>query len=358
MQTAIVTAVDANYLPAACCALLSCVGDGAAKAQAKFFLLACGVAVGDAEKTHNFLESRGLPVEIVMVATDRLQPFWIDGYVSVATYARLLLPDFFDDRWDRVLYLDADTRSMVPLQPLLCAILHGKPVGAVHDYLRYMIYGMEECRKRLSLRSDAPYFNAGIMCFDWRATIASGLLLRARAYATESAHLCKSHDQDALNKAFEGAWTPLDPRWNFMTVAIPEDVFRLYYPPRLRPNISHFAGPLKPWMGNFPERFEHHRAWYRDLLRGSPWPHFAEQDSPLRTPWPPGRVRVKRWLMAQRVRLQAAFERRLHAETAAAQHTRNVDPRESPLIEASQRHDANPELEHLLDNMIAEAAGS
>lgn len=352
MRNAIVTAVDSKYLPAACCALLSCIVDGEADAQAGFFLLACDVSQGDAERAHSFLKSRGLSVEIIVIGADRFQPFRIDSYVSAATYSRLLLPEFFDDRWDRLLYLDADTRIMARLQTLLDANLHGKPVGAVHDYLRYIIYGMEDSRKRLALRSDAPYFNAGVICFDWRATIASGLLHRAQAFATESAHLCNSHDQDALNKAFEGAWAPLDPRWNFMTVAVPDDVFRLYYPAKFRPYISHFAGPVKPWTASFPERFEQHRAWYRDLLGGSPWPDFV---APL---VPSGADRLKGWILAQRGRLQAAFQRLSRPEAKAAQQLQNAGAWKSPPTEASLDGEANPELEHLLDQMIAEAAGS
>jgi lipopolysaccharide biosynthesis glycosyltransferase len=360
MRNAIVTAADSTYLPAACCALLSCVGDGEAKGQAKFFLLACDVSARDAEKARSFLESRGTPAEIVVIGTDRFQPFRIDSYVSAATYSRLLLPEFFDDRWDRLLYLDADTRIMVALQPLLEASLQGRPVGAVHDYLQYMIFGIEDSRTRLTMRSDAPYFNAGIVCFDWRATISSGLLQRARTFAMECAHLCIFHDQDALNKAFEGVWAPLDPRWNFMTVAVPEDVLRLNYPARLRPYISHFAGPVKPWMANFPERYESHRAWYRDMLRDSPWPHFAAPANvlPGETPATWGADRLKGWLLAQLRRSQGAFKRPSPGEPTAANWPRNAAVRKSSPSEASEDGEANPELEQVFDLMIAEAAGS
>jgi lipopolysaccharide biosynthesis glycosyltransferase len=60
-----------------------------------------------------------------------------------------------------------------------------------------------------------------------------------------------------------------------MTVAVPEKVLRLDYPARFRPYISHFAGPVKPWTASFPAKYDHHRAWYRDLLRDSPWPDFV-----------------------------------------------------------------------------------
>ena len=264
MRNAIVTAADSKYLPAACCALLSCIKDG--EAQAKLFMLVCGASAEDAKKADSFFRSRGIFVEIITVGADRFRQFRIDGHISASTYSRLLLSELFDDQWDRLLYVDADMRAMVPLQTLLNVNLYGRPVGAVHDYLQYLIYGVEGSRTRLGLRSDAPYFNAGVICFDWRATIASGLLQRAKAFAIESPHLCKSHDQDALNKAFEGAWAQVDPRWNFMTVAIPEKVLRLDYPARFRPYISHFAGPVKPWMAGFPARYENHRAWYREVL--------------------------------------------------------------------------------------------
>jgi lipopolysaccharide biosynthesis glycosyltransferase len=360
MQNAIVTVADSTYLPAACCTLLSCVGDGEAEAREKLFLLACDVSAEDAENASSFFKTRGVAVEIVAVGANRLRPFRIDGYVSAATYSKLILPDFFDDRWDKLLYLDADTKITVRLQTLLEANLHGRPVGAVHDYLQYMIYGIGDSRRRLGLRADAPYFNGGVLCFDWRATIASGLLQRAQTFATENAHLCISHDQDALNKAFEGAWTPLDPRWNFMTVAVPDDVLRLDYPARFRPYIAHFAGQVKPWMANFPERFEHHRAWYRDVLRDSPWPHFAAPANvqPGETPVTSDADRLKGRFLAQRRRLRAAFERLPLSKARAAQRLRKPAARKFPAAEESEGGEANPELACLFDLMVAEAASS
>ena len=358
MRNAIVTAADSKYLPAACCALLSCVGEGQVGAQTKMFMLACGVSASEARKAHDFLMSRGVSVEIIVIGADRLRPFRIDSYISAATYSRLLLPQFFDDQWSRLLYLDADIRVTVPLQPLFDTSLRGRPLGAVHDYLRYEIFGMEESRERLGLRSDSPYFNAGVICFDWSTTISSGLLQRAQAFATKCAHLCKHHDQDALNGVFEGAWAPLDPRWNFMIVGVPDEVYRLYYPARLQPYIAHFAGPEKPWTARFPERFEHHRAWYWDLLRDSPWPNFAAPASASPTLVPLSAGGLKGWILAQRERFQGAFARLARAGATAAWQNRDARARDSTPTRVSQNGEANPELEHLLDQMIAEAGRS
>ena len=232
-RIAVVTAADSRYLPAACCTLLSCAAEGRLDAQVKFFIIACGASRNDIEKANAFLSSRGITADILIIDRDMLKSFRTDSYISASTYSRLLLLELFDGRWDRLLYLDADLRAMVDLRPLISIDLRGRPIGAVHDYLKYLIYGMDESRRRLGLSLNAPYFNAGVVCFDWHATIQSGLLQRAREFATENAQLCKSHDQDALNAAFEGAWIPIDPRWNFMTVAVPDSIFRLYYPTRI-----------------------------------------------------------------------------------------------------------------------------
>jgi lipopolysaccharide biosynthesis glycosyltransferase len=332
MKNAIVTAADSRYLPAACCALLSCVGDGEAGAQASLFLIACDVSAQDAEDARSFLGSRGAEAEIIRINPNRFDKFRIDGYVSASTYTRLLLPEFFDDCWDRVLYVDSDMRVMTSLKGLLEVNLGGKPVGAVHDYMRYLIYGLEHSREQLGLRPDSPYFNAGMICFDWHAVLASGLLQTASEFAAKHPQLCISHDQDALNKAFEGSWTPLDPRWNFMIVAVPDRVLRLDYPERLRPYVAHFAGPVKPWTADFPARYENHRAWYRDLLRDSPWPNFTASVSASSS-----QIGLKGWASKQRERLRTAVDR-LSAGTTSRQ--------------------PNPKLERLVDDMIGEASGS
>ena len=357
MRNAIVTAADSNYLPAACCALLSCIGDGEIEAETKLFVLAFDVSAGAAKTAEAFLRSRGASAEIIVLSADHFGKFRVDGYVSASTYSRLLLPEFFDDRWDRLLYIDADMRVMTPLQPLLEADLRGRPVGAVHDYLQYLIYGIEDRQRRLGLRSDG-YFNAGLICFDWRATIASGLLRQARAFAIANPHLCKSHDQDALNKAFEGAWTPLDPRWNFMIVAVPEEVFRLDYPSRFSPYVAHFAGSIKPWMANFPARYESHRAWYRDLLLDSPWPHFAAQlNAPVvEEPALPLANRLAGRLTAQLRRFRTTLKSLSPARTAAAPPNRYA--RTPSPAGVWKDGEANPELARLFEQMVGEAASA
>jgi len=157
---------------------------------------------------------------------------------------------------------------------------------------------------------------------------------------------------------FEGAWTPLDPRWNFMIVAVPDKVFRLKYPERLRPYIAHFAGSVKPWTAAFPSRYEHHRAWYRQMLRDSPWPNFAAPYDATagETPGPSPIDRLTEWLKAQPRRTRTTLKSLSLAQNTEGRLPRIAAAKKPSIEELRKDGDANKELASLLDQMISEPA--
>jgi lipopolysaccharide biosynthesis glycosyltransferase len=198
LNSAVVVVADGNYLPAACCALLSCAEAG--RLQSNLFLIADQVSEGDLKAARNFLEAKNVAITIIPrhenEASYRLAAS-TKSAAKLSTYTRLHLDEYFDDRWDRLLYLDADVRVMTPLLALLELDLDGRALGAVRQ---------EKGSER------TPYFNAGVLLFDWGSVLADGLLEKARRYARENGHLCVWFDQDALNRTFEGLWLQIDPR--------------------------------------------------------------------------------------------------------------------------------------------------
>ena len=259
MRTAIVTVTDEKYIPAACCTLLSCATAG--RVRSNLFLVTDGVSPTSTKAACDFLRQQAVPVDIIDHRSERAA-YRVDGYISFAAYTRLYLDKYFDERWDRLLYLDADTRVISPLQPLLNVDLCGRMLGAIEN-LRDVPQAIR------NITADAPYFNSGVMLFDWPATLANGLLDRARHFARESSDLCEWHDQDALNAAAGGLWTPLDQCWNFTS-------FRARRLLRCRPNVMHYTGVKKPWAATRYPRHLTDALWYRRTLRNSPWPDFAE----------------------------------------------------------------------------------
>ena len=257
MKIAIVVAADEAYLPAACCAVISCRRAG--RVTEPIFLVLSEVSDVNVEAARRFLKEQQSDVEVIRLYPD-LSSYPVSRHISSAAYLRLHLDDIFDRTWQRVFYLDADTWVMAPLRPLLRADLEGRVLGAITE--------PRFAPERLLMKPGSRYFNSGVLLFEWPLLLSSGLLAQARRFAVENAHLCDGHDQDVLNKAFEGAWTPLLLRWNFGHISAK----RL---PRERPFIKHYTERHKPWG---PKKLpfwiaDAFRYWY--ILRRSPWSDFA-----------------------------------------------------------------------------------
>ncbi len=273
LKCQIVTSADVNFLPAACCMLISANEALGANKDVTLTLVAVDVSESEAEKANCFLEAHGVrscvrPVSSAELIDPRLP---VNKRVTKASYVRLALQEIVSPGVDRVLYLDADMRVMSELAPLLEADMRGFPLAAVNDILLYQRDWLAQTWQRLSMPQQADYFNAGVLLFDWPGTIQSGLLDRATAFACANPTLCVMHDQDALNVAAAENWKPLDPRWNML-----DYYFR--FSSRHAARIKHFTGP-KPWSRRRRSIWQQDAEWMRRLLQDSPWPTFVEKQT-------------------------------------------------------------------------------
>ena len=246
-DVAIVTVSDARYLPAACCQLASTAEYLSPSDNARLFLVVCDVTEEEVAEAQRFFAARDMTVAVIV-------PDFVDEITPLAArwpraaYLRLYFDRIFDERWRRLVYLDADTRVCAPLSPLLNADLRGRPIGAVHDFVLYVTGNIHRRRRDLFLADDAPYFQSGVMVFDWAQTLRCDGLAQTRRFLVEHPEACyEAPDQDALNAIFKDRWTPLDPRWNLHETY-------LMFGRRLQPKLRHFTSN-KPWAGNRP------RAW-------------------------------------------------------------------------------------------------
>jgi len=249
MKAAVVVVADEHYLPNACCTLLSAARAG--RVDSNLFLLAESAPLTAVESARAFLRARRVPAVVIDCRTR--QAGRRSRWITEAAYTRLHLDEYFHAGWDRILYLDADIRVMAPLRPLLETDLKGRVVGAV--------------LQEKGSTEEVPYFNSGVLLFDWPATLTSGLLAATRAEVRRNP--TPDHaDQDVLNQVFAGAWMQLDQRWNLLNRLAKTAV-------RCRPYIRHPTSSVKPW---HPDRKAHmvpDGLWYWWTLRNSPWPQFA-----------------------------------------------------------------------------------
>ncbi len=240
-MTAVVTVADRLYLPAACCQLLSAASHLTDRDRAQLFLMVCDVTSEDIAGARSFFKARGVHVEIVYPDfLHRMLPPLTQTRWPKAAYLRLYFDWYFDRSWRRVVYFDADTRVCARLSPLLNADLQGRPIGAVHDSIYYVTGNIQRRRRDLFLKDDAPYFQSGVMVFDWLTVLDTDGLGEARRFLSSHPESCyEAPDQDALNATFEDRWTPLDPRWNLHE-------FYLMSGAQLQPYLMHFTS-VKPW---------------------------------------------------------------------------------------------------------------
>jgi lipopolysaccharide biosynthesis glycosyltransferase len=200
---------------------------------AQFYLMDCGIESGTLADLKEFATNQEICLNILSVDPATLDDLPTTKALSVATYARLLIPDLFPHSVERVLYIDADCIVVNDLTPLWQFDIGSAAIAAVSD--------IPEVRTEPGRDLDHDSnINAGVMLMNlviWRhERLASRALDFARKYLPS---LC---DQPSINFACAGKIAYLPERWNFL----------LNKPDRLEgwsePSIVHCAGPKKPWV--------------------------------------------------------------------------------------------------------------
>lgn len=206
--------------------------------------------------------------------------------VTAATYLRFLLPELLADV-ERVAWIDCDTVVLRDIAELYDTDLDGFALAAVPDHsiagahpLNGWLIGEEPntwpvdvyFEQIVGLDDWRTYFNAGILVMDLRQFRDRGLIDTCRGFVFRTDDVRIFNDQDALNHVINGAFKPLDPRWNVQASRKPRDfekaqgalaeVARLW---QSDPWILHYTGPGKPWIGNMAGS-SWDRAYWREAM--------------------------------------------------------------------------------------------
>lgn len=171
-----------------------------------------------------------------------------ESFPSPVQFHRLFIDEYVPADVSRVLYLDADTLVCRDLTPLMEFDLRGCAVGGVED-----LDAAAACQ-RLGLEPAGGYFNSGVLLIDpraWRAMDVPGRVREYLAAHRDNPAYWQYPDQDSLNVALAGNWTPLPLEWNLFVW------LRMFPPVQLSParcialrdpGILHFTGSEKPWL--------------------------------------------------------------------------------------------------------------
>jgi lipopolysaccharide biosynthesis glycosyltransferase len=184
--------------------------------------------------------------------------------MPAVTYARLLIGDLLPASCRRVLWLDSDVVLIRDVGDLWRADTNGAVMCAVQDLVvpyADSSLGIQR-HSTLGVSPDAPYFNAGVMLIDLSAWRAHHVGDRALTYLRTHWRHVTLWDQEGLNVALDGAWRPLDARWNVIASVAGRSFFeahhldaRAYAAAVDDPWIVHFAGTWKPWLLSASNRY-------------------------------------------------------------------------------------------------------
>ncbi|WP_243613426.1 glycosyltransferase family 8 protein [Shimia aestuarii] len=172
------------------------------------------------------------------ISAENLPQIWL----PLITYLRLWLPDALRLRYDRLLYLDADTYLVSPdLSHLFEVDLGPHALAAALDKMQWENPNrpiLDFAAQGMNVRR---YLNAGVCLFDVEGYNALNLLGQMLEIHRAGAKL-QHHDQSLINLATKGHWAELSPRWNWQWTSRFPGLTE-----RADPLLHHFGGAPKPW---------------------------------------------------------------------------------------------------------------
>lgn len=222
-------------------------------------------------KLNEIIQCSNSKINYIEIDKEILSKFKIgEGtHLSSIVFARLFIPEFLKNE-SKAIYLDCDTIVLKPLEALYNMELNGKSIGVILDGRQ----DQESSLKRLNLKSDRTYFNAGVMVMDLEKLRESGKFLKTIDYCLNPDRELRLNEQDALNIIFENDYTVNDITWNYTHGNREENNY-------LENDIGivHFTGDIKPWDCR---NYSPYKYLYWKYLNETPWVGFEEENKTVK----------------------------------------------------------------------------
>jgi lipopolysaccharide biosynthesis glycosyltransferase len=206
-----------------------------------------------------------------------------EARLTKATLLKLLLAQTLADRYDKILYLDADLTIHEALASVFSLDTKGHALAAVPS--SSMRTGFNQRRRSLEaahfralgMKSPERFVNSGVMLIDVGQWNQDDLTARSLDFIRRNPAICRLPDEDSLNGLLDGRVAELSPVWNLQApIWAHREVREL-----VQPAIIHYVGPNKPWKRfRSRKRWSEHRAahrLYREFVKQSPWPAWLDE---------------------------------------------------------------------------------
>lgn len=244
----------------------------------KNFLFGCGIAVSSIllnnpqakftfhiftdyfsgeyrEKFDALAKENNTHIIIYLINCDSLKKLPSTKNWSYATYFRFIIADYFTDKLDKILYLDADIACKGSVKELIDFSFNPDDIAAV------VMEGNDKWWIRRAEHLSTPglvngYFNAGFLLINIPAWAANSISSRAIELLSDpkTAAIITHLDQDVLNMLLVGKVKFIDKKFNTQYSLNYELKDVSTNPVQDSTVFIHYIGPTKPWhsWGDYP----------------------------------------------------------------------------------------------------------
>jgi lipopolysaccharide biosynthesis glycosyltransferase len=269
----VVFGCDLNYAPHLAAAMMSVVANAGSDPLALYVIQQDFDPATRAKFAAMLAAYPSAKLEWLDLAAARSTGFVASGYLSLAAYFRIFIPDLLPPGAKRAIYLDSDLVVTGSLRGLWDTDLGGHALGAVRDPVRIQ-KDLEDRHVKLRLPPHAHYFNSGVLLFDLAKWRAESIAARVAQFAIDHPERLTWGDQDALNGVLYDDYLALAWEWNLqrrMCHMLPRDLglsVADYVSLRRHPRVVHFTEAIKPWSHRDGHPFGH---LYFHYLRMTPF---------------------------------------------------------------------------------------
>lgn len=206
-----------------------------------------------------------------------------DKRLSPATLAKLFLAQHFADRYEKILYLDADVTIHDDISAVFAVDTAEFPLAAVPSGRVWAGRSTadrkttEDHFRALGMTTPYRFFNSGVLLIDVEKWNREDLGNRAVDFIRRNPDLCFLPDEHGLNGVLDGRLAELSPIWNMRPARhYTENIQEI-----VRPVIVHHTGGDKPWRRYgyrkrlFPDRTAYRL--YESFLKETPWPGWLDE---------------------------------------------------------------------------------
>ncbi|MFT5501863.1 MAG: lipopolysaccharide biosynthesis glycosyltransferase [Woeseiaceae bacterium] len=222
-------------------------------------LMSVGISEESRRKIESSVDPNRITIRWIHIDETTLRSLCLvlraEDHISLASYARLLIPDLISADTRRIIYLDSDLIFSDSINHLWTEDLCGHAILAVEESVTSgasagAIGGIRAYRE-LRLPGDFPLFNSGVMVFDLSQWREQQLARQAFTYLRIAQDYVRWHDQEAINIVVRGNWKSLSKRWNHSTFQVATKKTTNSNQRPTHRGIIHYNSEAKPWLSSY-----------------------------------------------------------------------------------------------------------